>query len=344
MLSFLFFYAFKTQINNLTLLQLIFKLINMKTIKIITFLFILWIFFSCNSANKEATAYESQSDMAYLESAAASIAPDSAVGGFISSSAAVENPYDSSHSFIRTAELKFKVKNVIKSTYDIENIAAEQGGFVTYTHLSSSIDQVKITPVSVDSSLETTYFTVSNTLTIRVPNTLLDTTLRIIARNIDFLDYRTINAEDVRLNYIANELAQKRSAHNASRLSNEIDNNSHKLGETTRAEELLWKKKEKEDEAKIANMALQDKIKLSTITLIIYQRQAFKNQLYYSNENVEEYKPGFGSKIIESLVFGWKMLEEIVLFLVKIWAVLLLIAVAIFIYKKRGNFSMKRKK
>ena len=29
---------------------------------------------------------------------------------------------DSTHKFIRTAELKFKVKSVIKSTYDIEDI------------------------------------------------------------------------------------------------------------------------------------------------------------------------------------------------------------------------------
>jgi len=42
----------------------------------------------------------------------------------VSSSAAVENKKDSTHKFIRTAELKFKVKSVIKSTYNIEDITA----------------------------------------------------------------------------------------------------------------------------------------------------------------------------------------------------------------------------
>ena len=42
----------------------------------------------------------------------------------VSSSAAVEKHKDSTRKFIRTAELKFKVKNVIKSTYNIEDITA----------------------------------------------------------------------------------------------------------------------------------------------------------------------------------------------------------------------------
>ena len=66
---------------------------------------------------------------------------DSTSVALVSSSAAVVNKKDSTHKFIRTADLKFKVKSVIKSTYNIEDLTARQGGFVTYTNLSSNIDE-----------------------------------------------------------------------------------------------------------------------------------------------------------------------------------------------------------
>ena len=49
----------------------------------------------------------------------------------ISSSAAVAKE-DSTHKFIHTADLKFKVKNVPQSTYYIENIVSKFDGFVSF--------------------------------------------------------------------------------------------------------------------------------------------------------------------------------------------------------------------
>ncbi len=138
----------------------------------------------------------------------------------ISSSAAVEDNKDTTRKFIRTAELKFKVKSVIKSTYDIEEITNRHGGFVTLTSLISDIDNVTTTAVSADSSLETTYYKVTNSITLRIPNTKLDTTLKEISRNIDFLDYRTIKAQDVALQILSNNLTQKRASQNEERLTN----------------------------------------------------------------------------------------------------------------------------
>ena len=52
----------------------------------------------------------------------------------IASSAAVE-PKNSKRKVIRTADIKFKVKNVPKTTYAIEDATTKFGGFVTYTNL-----------------------------------------------------------------------------------------------------------------------------------------------------------------------------------------------------------------
>lgn len=261
---------------------------------------------------------------------------DSTSNAVISSSAAVENNKDTTRKFIRTADLKFKVESVIRSTYDIENITVRHGGFVTYTNLVSNIDHTTNTPVSADSSLETTYYTVTNSITLRVPNTKLDTTLKEIAHNIDFLDYRLIKADDVALQILSNKLAQERSVKNENRLTNAIDNRGKKLNETALAEEILLSKQEEADQAKISNLSLSDQINFSTVEILIYQRQTIKRELIPNDRNIEAYEPSFGKKMLESLKSGWNILEVSLVFLVKMWGLILITVLGYLLYRKFG--------
>lgn len=258
---------------------------------------------------------------------------DSTSNGFISSTAAKASK-DSTRKFIRTANLKFKVKDVIKSTYDIEDITAKEGGFVTYTNLSSSISDVQKTAISEAETLETTHYVVTNEIILRVPNNKLDETLKAISHNIDYLDYRVIKAEDVALQLLANKLTQKRAAKNEQRLTNAIDSKGKKLNETTAAEETLLNKQEQADNAKISNLSLADQIKYSTVSLEIYQRETFKREVIKNDENIDEYEPGLGTKLLEALKYGWDILEGFFVFLARMWGVLLFVIVAYILYKK----------
>lgn len=255
----------------------------------------------------------------------------------ISSSAAVENNKDTARRFIRTADLKFKVQSVIKSTYNIEDITNQQGGFVTYTNLTSNIDNVTTTDVNADSSIEITYYTITNSIKLRVPNTKLDTTLKEISKNIDYLDYRIIKAEDVALQILSNNLTQKRSTKNEKRLTNAIDSRGKKLEETTVAEEILLSKQEQADNAKISNLSLTDQIKFSTVNLFLYQRQAIKTELILNNKNTGAYEPSFGSKMLRALQFGWNILKAFLVFLVNFWTLFLFALLVYIMYKKYGH-------
>ena len=113
-----------------------------KNTKIVLTLLALGLVLSCKeSASKE--------NAAYMEEA---VTDSTSV---ISSSAAVENK-NSNRKFVRTADVKFKVKNVAKSTYAIEDATTKFGGFVTYTNLQSNIHSEDRTKVSQDSTLVTT--------------------------------------------------------------------------------------------------------------------------------------------------------------------------------------------
>jgi hypothetical protein len=291
-----------------------------KNTKIVLTLLALGLVFSC----KESAAYE---DANYKEEAAS----DST--SVVSSSAAVKNK-NSNREFIRTADVKFKVKNVTKSTFAIEDATTKFGGFVTYTNLQSNIHSEDRSKVSQDSTLVTTKYKVDNNITIRVPNTKMDTVIKTIAKQIHFLDYRIIKADDVSIQLLYNELEQKRSNSSEKRLKNAIDSKGKKLNQVVKAEETLEAKKEQNDTAKLQNLSLQDQVNFSTLTLIIYQDASIKQEMVANEKSINAYRPNIGSQIWDSIKTGLFMLEHIISFVVVLWPFALIGFIGFFGYKK----------
>ncbi len=251
----------------------------------------------------------------------------------VSSSAAVENK-NSNRKFVRTADVKFKVKNVAKSTYAIEDATTKFGGFVTYTNLQSNIHSEDRTKVSQDSTLVTTKYKVDNNITIRVPNTKMDTVIKTIAKQIHFLDYRIIKADDVSLQMLSNELAQKRSNSSEKRLENAIDSKGKKLNQVVKAEETLDAKKEQNDASKLQNLSLQDQVNFSTLTLNIYQDESIKQEMVANEKSINAYRPNIGLQIWDSVKTGWFILEHIISFIVVLWPFALIGFLGFLGYKK----------
>ncbi|MBP1222706.1 DUF4349 domain-containing protein [Flavobacterium sp. 1355] len=282
-------------------------------------LVILALLFSCKKS--DGSVGEESADYAVADST------------IVSSSAAVEKK-DSKQKFIRTADLKFKVRNVAKSTYAIENAVQKFGGFVTYTNLQSTIHEQIKTKISQDSTLETTKYIVENNITIRVPNTQLDTVIKTIAKQIDFLDFRVIKADDVSLKLLSNQLAQKRSAATEKRVAKAIDDKGKKINDIIDAEKTLANQKEANDTSVIDNLSMQDQINFSTITLQLYQNETIKQEITAGEKDSHEYKPHLGIQIVDSLKNGWYILEEIFVFLLNLWPLILITIGGLMLYKK----------
>lgn len=288
-----------------------------KTSKFVLALLIVILAISCKKAESAAeTAYESND-----------IAVDTSM---VSSSAAVE-PKNSDRKFVRTADIKFKVKNVANSTYAIENTTNKFGGFVTYTNLQSAISDKSETKISQDSTLEITKYRVENNITIRVPNIRLDTVIKTIAKQIDFLEYRIIKADDVSLQMLSNQLIQNRTENQEKRLEKAIDTKGKKLNEVIAAEDNLNTKKEQKDNSKIENLSLQDQVNFSTLTLQIYQRETIKEEMI---ANAKTYRQDFGSKILGGSISGWYVIEGLIAVVAQLWSVILIGIAGYFIFKK----------
>jgi hypothetical protein len=250
----------------------------------------------------------------------------------VSSNAAVE-PKDSNRKFVRTADIKFKVKNVAQSTYAIESIIAKHGGFVTFTNLKSNINQKTETKISQDSILETTKYTVDNSITFRVPNTAMDTVLKSMVKEIDFLDNRLIKADDVSIQMLSNKLAQKRLQKSQARLEKGIDSKGKKLNQIVDAEDKVLDKETDSDSQLLNSLTLEDQVNFSTVTLYLYQRETTKHELFANDKNADAYRPNIGLQLLESLKTGWYILEGILAFIAQLWSIVLLGILGFIVYK-----------
>jgi hypothetical protein len=264
--------------------------------------------------------------------------PEYAPADFVSSSAARENAADTARRFIRSAELHFKTKDAIRATYAIEDIIARHGGFVENTELWSTVNNISSIRVSRDSTLESTFYTVSNTMKLRVPFRQLDASLKDIAAWAEFMDYRKVNATDVRLNLLRNDLTRRRAARQEKRIENAIDEKGEKLNQLISAEERLAARQEEADNALLSNLELKDKIEFSVITVQLRQERAVKRIIKANEENIDEYRIGFGIRFVDALKTGWYGFVEFVIFIANFWTLWLIIAgvfVGIKYYKRR---------
>jgi hypothetical protein len=249
-------------------------------------------------------------------------------------SSSVATYADSSRRFILAGDLRFRADDVVKTSFAIEALIARHRGFVANTHLSTDITGRYTKPISTDSLLETTRYTVNNRLTIRIPSANLDTTLKSLITHVDFLDHRTLSATDVRIALLRDRLAKRRLANHTGRLIEAIDEKGSKLKETITAEDKLIDRQTQADEATLNTLELEDRIAYSTLTLDIYQREAIRRDLIPNEQNIEAYEPGFFSKAGEALRDGWKLLQDFGVEVLRSWSLIVIAIVAYWLFQR----------
>ncbi len=247
---------------------------------------------------------------------------------------------DTNRTFIRKADLCFKVKDVKTSTFKIEQIVNANNGYVTTSNLESTINSKSSVRTSKDSVMDVINYTVQSNIVVRIPNEDLDETLAEISGLIDYLDYRRINAEDVTSQFEYGALAEKRYAKHTNRLEKAIDQKGKKLTQLVEAENNLLDKQQGVDALQINSNELAYGVKYSTIAINVYQKEYIKKEVSAYFVPVEPYKPSFGSDLKIATSAGLVVFEELILFFIKLWPIALLVTGFVFIFKRIRKFKI----
>lgn len=288
--------------------------------------FLAVLLFGCSNERSMEQAYKTE---IALDSVVVSQVPAA------SSSEAVV-PTSPERKFIRTADVKFKTGNVTKATETIEDLTRKYEGFVSHTDLTSRVVHSSSTQIKADTVLQQMEYVVENTMTLRVPNTQFDNLLKEISQVTAFLDHRVINADDVSLQLLENSLRIKRNQKAEQRVEQAIKGRGKKLNETIQAEESLLNKQQEADASTIENMNYMDQVNFSTIKLTLYQPRTVFQEKIYQHPVVQTYEAPLASRLYDAFLSGWKVFEQLLVFLVNIWALLVVGAVAFWLYRKYG--------
>lgn len=241
---------------------------------------------------------------------------------------------DTGRKFIRTADIKAKVKDVKHETAIIESIVTRNGGFITNSTMQASVVNLSQYDFSEDSSIISITYSLSNTIILRIPHIYLDTFLQEIGNRFYFLHHRVVNSEDVTYNFLRNNVNYSRGTAHSLRIKNAIDKKGNNLNHIISAEEDLYDMVGDADEALFKNLKISDQVKYSTVTLYIYQNPTV---LIEKNEKVkpkETYTPGFGKQVFASVFSGWQMVVNIVILLLTYWPVFLLYFICMIAFKR----------
>ncbi len=247
----------------------------------------------------------------------------------MSSSAAKSGFSDSLHKFIRTANLKFRTGNVIQSSFAIEDIVAQQKGYVEHSQIASEVEEENYVKCSKDSAWRVTKFVTYNKLTVRVPVANLDQTLKSLRPFVVYLNHRTVDAVNISFDMYANQLMQKRVAVHGER----IDAFAPK--DQAAASDQLLERQIEADGALVENMRTLDQVKFSTIDIYMYQNPEVKMEKIPVFGQLKSYDSGFGIQLKESLLLGWKLVEVLFLLIVKAWSLLLILVVTLVLIRMR---------
>lgn len=291
--------------------------------------------FSCSNQAEESSQTVKAENVSMLDSVAIEASEEVAEGSApVSSKAAVENPIDTVHKFVRTADVRFQAENAARSTMAIEDVVISHGGFITESKLQSQVIEKDTREFSPDSLIETTRFTVSSNLIIRVPSNQLYEVLKGIGAEVKFLDSRNVQSEDVRLTLLAGQMSQNRIVAHTKRLEKGIDTKGKKLTDIADIENNLLEKENMTDQNYIEKLDLQDQIKFSTVSLEIYESEKVKHSIVANPARISKYEPGLFFRIGDSILAGWRFVENVLVILIRIWPILLLITGSYFIYKR----------
>lgn len=250
--------------------------------------------FGCNNANKNDESAEAKELVIATDTAATLAEPK----------------------IIKTADMRFRVKNVQNTKEQLSQTIKAQGGTVAEFSIESVIQETQKIKQSVDSLKEITSYRTEGYLVAKVPSEKLDEFTNTVAKMAVFVDNQSLKLDDQSLIYLGNRMKANNRVEAASQM-NKI------AGKKSSNVETSLNFKDDYVDKKVQNLSIDNRVKYSNITLKFYQDNTIKT-IVVANDDIYDYKPAFGNRLWMGIINGWTIFKELIIGLANIWALILL--------------------
>ncbi len=195
---------------------------------------------------------------------------------------------------IRTADLRFQVNNLEKSTDEIENIVKKYSAYISNANMNASNSES------------------NNLITIRVPNKDFDDLLKAISKESIYMERKNVSTQDVTEEYVDIEARLKTKKEVEARYVEILKAKAKTVQEVLDAENQIRVIRE-EIEAREGRLNyLQNQISYSTISVQIFQ------QIEYADEAVAVTE-SFSHKAGSGFSQGWSVIQNFAIGIITLW-------------------------
>jgi len=222
---------------------------------------------------------------------------------------------------IKTADMRFRVKDVQNTKEQLSKTIKAEGGTVAEFSIESSIQETDKVKQSTDSLKEITSYRTQGYLVAKVPSEKLDEFTNTIAKMAVFVDNQSMKMDDQSIAYLSNKLKAQNRVDAIEKINKVASKKSANVESSLNIKDDYVDKR-------IENMQIDSRVKFSTITLNFYQDNTVKTMIV-ANDNLYDYRPAFINRLWLGIVNGWTIFKEIIIAISNLW-MLILVGIAIF--------------
>lgn len=233
---------------------------------------------------------------------------------------------------IKTADMRFRVKDVQQTKSQLSTIIKSKGGAIVEFSINSAIQETDKVKYTIDSLKEITSYRKEGLLIAKIPSEKLDEFTDNVAKIAVFVDNQMMKMDDQGVNYLSTTL----KAQNRVQALNTIQKIAKKQGRDVETSMAI---KDDYIDKKIENMNIDDRVRFSTITLNFYQDNTI-NTLIIANDSLYDYRPGFFQRLGLNIVDGWVYFKELLLAISHLW----MLAVIGFVVYLATRYYISRKR
>ncbi|WP_346881588.1 DUF4349 domain-containing protein [uncultured Algibacter sp.] len=282
-----------------------------KSLKILfKFSIINFILFTCIACNQRQNYKEQISvKTAEINENFESVSTDQSQKNILSNNASV-NVIPKNLKIIKSAQAKYKVKNIKIATHQIKQIAYKYNAYIS------------------DLRFENNLYKKENRFTIKVPEQYFDAVMDSISIFSEFIDYENITTQDVTEEYLDIQTRLNTKLEVKKRYETILRKNAKTVEDILATEDKLRIIQEDIEASQGRLNYLTNKVSYSTIQIDLYETVDYK-------EEPKTYNKSFWSKITDGLSAGWKSLEYIFIGLIYVWPLIIIGIIVFVLIKKR---------
>ena len=246
-----------------------------------------------------------------------------------------------SRKIIRTAQVKTKVEDTEKATYQIEQMARKWRGFVVTNNYENHLEKQEEVQISEDSILQITHLEAVNNLCVRVPNQNLDTFLMEISRIYKHLDFRHVNANDLTASFLTNQLKAEARNQSSQRIATASNEKGKRLNDIVAAEESRVQLSDEAIEQKVQNVETDYDIAYSIVNIQIYDDVVVSKNIVPSQSPAIA-NVGFGFRCQKAFTNGWMLLLDIFVGILNLWVFIVIGILGYIMYRRTGSLYFSK--